>query len=1008
MMKLYQLSKKVFILVLLFASFIATAQNSAVTGRVTSGDDGTALPGVSILEKGTTNGTVTDADGNFRLSVGSNATLTFSFVGYLTQEVLVGGQTTLTVTLQPDITTLSEIVVVGYGEVQKKDATGAVVNISSKDFNKGVLMSPQDLLVGKFAGVAITTSSGAPGASATIRVRGGSSLSASNNPLIVIDGFPVDNIPATGAGSLAGVPNVLASLNPNDIETFTVLKDASATAIYGSRASNGVIIVTTKKGKEGKPKFSYNGTVSVSSVAKTAEVFTGDEYRAMITELEKSGISGLNPTALTQLGTASTDWQEEIYRDAISQDHNISAEGSFKKLPYRISYGYTDQQGIVRTTELKRNSLNINLSPTLFNDNLKLNISAKGSIMDNNFGGENAVGNAISMDPTQPVYDDNTAYGGFFTKLRVDGSGLVNQSSTGNPVAILEQTDNTSKANRFTGNFQAEYKLPFFPAIKAVVNAGMDRTSSEGHNYAPLDAGFTANTTGVPQGRRNDYSAKNESQLLDIYFNYAKTFDDHKIDFTAGYGWQYFYRENYSYNRNFDESVITQPARTTKSENYLVSFFGRLNYTFKGKYLLTGTLREDGSSRFSEDNRWGLFPSVALGWKLSEEDFLASVDVISDLKLRAGYGVTGQQEISNNVYPYLPIYTQSTPTGQYQLGVNPDGTPRFYTTLRPEAYDANIKWESTTTINAGIDFGLFENKITGSLEVYQRKTSDLINTIPIPGGTNFSNFLTTNVGDLENKGIEVQLNATPIDRENFTWNIGFNLARNVNKITKLTLVDDPAYTGVNAGFISGGVGNYVQNQQIGYPVNSFYVHQQVYDDAGNPVEGLYVDRSGKGGSVVGSDLNRYHYQYPAAKVLMGINTRVNYKKFDFSFSGRLSLGNYVYNNNLSSRAYYVNLYKLDFFSNVPTAINDTKFNSAQYTSDYYVSDASFFKMDNISAGYSFDRVFTDKVRARVSFTVQNAFVITEYDGIDPEVDGGIDNNIYPRSRTFLMGVNFTF
>jgi TonB-dependent starch-binding outer membrane protein SusC len=993
-------------LLLLVCSVQAQAQTK-VTGRVIAADDGTGLPGVSILEKGTTNGAVSDSEGNYSLSVSSNATLVYSFVGYASQEILVNGRTSIDVTLETDVTALNEVVVIGYGEVQKKDATGAVMNISNKDFNKGVITSPQDLLVGKFAGVAITSSSGAPGASSTIRIRGGSSLNASNDPLIVIDGFPVDNVPSTGAGSIAGVPNALAALNPNDIETFTVLKDASATAIYGSRASNGVIIVTTKKGKAGKPKLSYNGTVSVSTPIKYADVFTGDEYRALIQEFSETGISGINDAAVAMLGTASTDWQKEVYRDAFSHDHNVSLEGAYKSMPYRVSYGYTDQQGILRTTGFQRNSLNVNLNPSLLNDDLKLNISAKGSITDNNFGDAAAVGNALSMDPTQPIRVESDKFGGYYTRLRVDGSGLVNQSSTGNPVALLEQTDNTSTANRFVGSLQADYTLPFFRKVKATVNMGMDRIESEGHNIAGLDAGFTANTTGFPQGRRNTYDAQNESELLDIYANYLETLEKHRIDLTVGYGWQHFKRSGYTLNKNYEET-ITFTDLAFKNENYLVSFFGRLNYTFNDKWLLTATLRQDGSSRFSEDNRWGTFPSAAVGWKLKQEDFMAGVEFISDLKLRAGYGITGQQDISNNQYPYLPIYTQSTETAQYQLGVDGNGNPIFYPTLRPEAYDPDIKWEETETINAGIDFGLFENRLTGSIEVYQRKTSDLISTVPVPPGTNFSNFLTTNVGNLENKGFELQLNALAVEREDFTWNVGFNLTRNTNKITKLLIVEDPGYAGINAGFIAGGVGNYVQNQQVGYPINSFYVHRQVYDDAGAPIEGLYVDLSGKGGSVVGSDLNRHRDKKPAATVLMGINTRVDYKKFDFSFSGRISLDNYVYNNNYSSRAYYANIYKLDFFSNVPTAILDSKFNSAQYTSDYYLSNASFFKMDNISAGYTFDEFFTDKLRARFSLTVQNAFIVTDYEGTDPEVDGGIDNNIYPRSRSFLVGVNLTF
>lgn len=985
-MKLYQVRKEVFVLVFLFASFVATAQSGKVTGRVTSGDDQIALPGVSILEKGTTNGTVTDADGNYSVNVRADATLVFSFVGYASQEVALAGRSSIDVILETDITALSEVVVVGYGQLEKKDVTGAVAVLDAKDFNKGVLTSPQDLLLGKMAGVVITSNSGAPGSSSTIRIRGGASLSASNDPLIVIDGFPIDN------SRLDGVSNPLANLNPNDINTYTVLKDASATAIYGSRASNGVIIITTKKGKSGKTKFTYNGSLSVSSPIKYMEVLSGDEYRALVTELAETGVSGLNQDAVDQLGTSSTDWQKEIYRTAVSQDHNVSATGAFKNLPYRVSYGYTDQQGILKTTAVQRNSLNLSLTPSLLDGHLKLDLNAKGSYVVNNFGEAGAVGNAITFDPTKPVMDGNTEYGGYYSWL---SSGAVN--GTDNPVAQLMQTDNASTSNRIIANAQVEYKLHFLPELKLNLNIGIDRAASDGHNNAGVDAQFTKNNNGDLQGRMNTYSGMNRSELLDMYFNYAKEFGDHRFDLTGGYGWQYFYREGESRNSNVDESVVTVPP-PFKNENYLVSFFGRLNYTLKGKYLLTATLRQDGSSRF--ENHWGLFPAVALAWRVKEEGFLAGVDVLSDLKLRGGYGVTGQQDIALNQYPYLATYRTSTSTAQYQLGNT------FYTTLRPDAYDANIKWETTTTYNLGVDFGFFNDKITGSVELYQRNTSDLLNYIQVASGTNFSNFLTTNVGNLENKGVEITLAATPIATENLTWNIGFNLARNVNKITKLLLVDDPSYPGVPSGNV--GVGANVQNSQVGFPVNSFYVFQQIYNADGTPIEGLYVDRTGEGGNVIANEKNKSHFNKPAASVLMGINSRVEYKNFDFSFSGRISLGNYVYNNNLASRAFYNRVYGLQFFSNLPSAIDESKFVSQQTYSDYYVQDASFFKMDNLNLGYNFDRVFTDKVKVRLSLTAQNAFIITKYKGIDPEVDGGIDNNIYPRPRVFLLGVNLSF
>src|SRR5579859_4229964 len=808
MIKFYLSYSKYLTVLLVCGALSGFAQQRTVSGKVTSSDDGSPLPGVNILEKGTTNGTATDANGEFKIAVADNATLSFSFVGYATQDVAVGSQTSLSVTLTTDAKALSEVLVIGYGEVQKKDATGAVAAISGKDFNKGVLTSPQDLILGKMAGVSVVSNSGAPGDNATIRIRGGSSLSASNDPLIVIDGFPVDN---TFPG---GVANPLTSLNPNDIETFTVLKDASATAIYGSRASNGVIIITTKKGAAGKPKFSYNGNVSVASPIKYVDVCNGDQYRALVNQMALTNVSGVDAAAVAKLGTASTDWQREIFRNAISNDHNLNVSGSLKNLPYRLSYGYTDQQGILKTTGIQRNSVNLNLTPTLLNGDLKLTVGGKYSHTNTNFGEPGAVGSAVAFDPTQPVYSpSDTQYGGYFSWLKY---GAYN--GTANPVAQLNQTDNRSTADRIITNFQAEYKVKYVPGLKLNVNMGLDRATSNGFNRVPLTGAFAQNQ-GVLVGRNNTYSGRNQSELLDMYFNYSKQIDAHKFDFTGGYGWQHFYRDALSTT----SSTASTKTVLNKSENYLVSFFGRLNYAYNGKYILTATLRDDGTSRVAPANRWGLFPSVALAWRMKDESFLASAGVLSDLKLRAGYGVTGQQEIPNTYYPYLATYQASDSLSRYQLG----GT--FYTTQRPNAYTANLKWESTATTNVGVDFGFFNDKLTGTIEAFQKNTTDLLNYVQIPNGVNFSNFANVNVGSMVNKGIEITLRAVPISTKDFTWNAGLNFTSISSKITKLNLSNDPTYPGVNLGGI--GVNAYIQNNQVGFPAYSFYAFQQVYNSS---------------------------------------------------------------------------------------------------------------------------------------------------------------------------------
>ncbi len=976
-----------------------SAQEKSITGRVTDSATNEGLIGVTVLIEGTYTGTVTDTEGKFAVKVASGANLVFSFIGYQPQTVAVGQQANLNVALKTELKGLDEVVVIGYGTVKKSDATGAVSTVSSKDFNKGAITSPQDLILGKSAGTVITSNNGAPGSGSTIRIRGGSSMSASNDPLIIIDGFPVSN------SGISGLANPLSTINPNDIETFTVLKDASATAIYGSRASNGVILITTKKGSVGGAmKVDYNGLVSVNTVPAYMDVLSGDEFRTLSLDLATRSQVGLSMGALTRLGSSNTDWQKEIFRNAITHDHNLSLTGGMKKTPYRVSLGYTDQDGILKTTNMERSTLAVGLDPKFFDDHLKVSINLKGSYTNQNFGDAGAVGSAVAFDPTQAVMNGNTKFGGYYTWVNLsdllpNGSmnpnGGPNPIGVSNPVALLNQTDNKSAVQRSIGNAQFDYKFHFLPELRANMNLGYDYFTTTGHNNAPNNAAFTFRN-GI--GRLNDYTQAGKSQLFDFYLNYVKDLKsiNSKIDATAGYSWQHFYKDGSSFVRNGDGTQVSDKSKFI-NENYLVSFFGRVNYTYMDRYLLTLTVRDDGSSRFSKANRWGLFPAAAFAWKIKDESFLKDVSAVSDLKLRLGYGITGQQDIGND-YPYLPVYRGSTSTAQYQFGNT------FYNTLRPNPYDANIKWEETTTYNVGLDYGFANNRITGSIDVYDRTTKDLLNFIPIAAGSNFSNFLTTNVGNLENKGAEFSINGKILVSKDWKWNVGFNTAYNENKITKLTKTDDPNYPGVDVGGIGGGVGNTIQNQRVGYPANSFFVFQQVYGSNGMPIEGLYVDRTGTGGTVTSNNLNKYHYKKPAPDVTLGINSSVSYKNMDFSFSGRANIGNYAYNN-VASGALYSTVYNQSgFYNNLPKQVNNAKFTNTQYFSDFYIENASFFKMDNMSVGYN----FVKSIKARLSFTVQNAFTITKYKGLDPEVDGGIDNNFYPRPRVFVLGVNLTF
>jgi len=966
---------------------VVFGQQVNVSGTVTDATDGSALPAVNVVVKGTLTGTVTNLNGGYTISAKPTDILVFSFIGYLSQEISVGNMNVINVAMRQDVQKLGEVVVIGYGTVKKSDATGSVSAISSKDFNKGAITTPQDLLVGKSAGVVITTAGGAPGSGATIRVRGGSSLNASNDPLIIIDGVPIDN------NNVSGSSNFLSFVNPNDIETFTVLKDASATAIYGSRASNGVILITTKKAKAGSPfKVTYDGNTSIASAIKFVDVYSGDELRKIA--VDNIAVWG-GVDNLSALGSENTDWQSQIFRTAVSQDHNLGISGSYKTLPYRASVGYTDQNGIMKNTDMKRITGSVSLDPSFLNDALKVSINAKGMHTNNNFGDTGALGSAINMDPTQVIKDGNTASAGYF-QWENYGASL----GTANPVEQLLAVDNTSVVNRLIGNVQIDYKIPFINGLRANLNMGTDYAKSTGHNNRPTTSPSTL--TSPYWGKINDYNAENRNELFESYLNYAKEVGalKSKFDATVGYSWQHFKRTSNSTTNGYSDADHTaqQPSvSVTATENFLISFFGRLNYTLMDKYLFTFTLRDDGSSRFSKDNRWGLFPSAAFAWKISDEAFMKNVSVISDLKLRLGWGVTGQQDIGSD-YPSQAQYISSE-VGSYYLI---DG--EYIPTLRPSTYDPHIKWEETTTQNIGIDFGLYNGRVNGSLDVYKRNTKNMLNTVTIPTGSNFSNTLTTNVGSLENKGAEISLNVIPISKKDMELNIGVNMTYNHNEITKLLFTDNPDYIGVLYGDAFTGT---KQVTRVGHPAYSFFVNKQVYDNAGKPIEGLYVDLSGDGGTVNGDNADKYIYHNPAPDYVFGLSASFSYKNFDLSASARANVGNYVYNQ-VAAGCSIDQMSQIGYWKNFSKALSKTNFVKRQFTSDYFVENASFLKLDNLSAGYQFNNVAKSKLNAHVSFTVQNLFCITKYSGIDPEVSGGIDNNFYPRPRTFIVGLSLSY
>ena len=961
----------------------AFAQQITVKGHVKDAT-GEAIIGATIKIAGTQQGTVSDFDGNFTLKADPGATLNISYIGY--QPANVRAAANLVVTLQDDAQVLQDVVVIGYGTVKKSDATGSVMSVEADQLNKGLATSPADLLQGKTPGVQITTNSGAPGAGSKIRIRGGSSLSASNDPLIVIDGLPISSTDISGG-------DVLNTINPNDIESFSILKDASATAIYGSRASNGVILITTKKGKAGsKPRVNVDMTASLKTVAKKVDVLSADAFREFF-----MANYGDNADAVAALGNANTKWQDEIYQTAFSEEINASVTGGYVakeadfKMPYRVSAGFLNNDGNLKTTSMNRGTMSVNLTPTLLNDRLTINLNGKGVFTHNSFADEGAIGAAVQYSPLKPAYNEDGTYHYWMS------NGAPNTMSTLNPIALLEQQNKDSYVRRFVGNAQFDYKFKFLDGLRANLNLGLDFSTTSGWNISDYQSETSFhNKVENGTGLWEKYTQLRRDQTLEFYLAYAKELKEinSRFDILGGYSWQRFYNSttNDKVSNDGNETRLYGDPTLYKTESYLVSFYGRLNYTFMDRYMLTATLRNDGTSRF-QNNKWGLFPSVALAWRISEENFLKDVDWLSNLKLRLGYGITGQQNINSGDYPSIATYHINQNGSYYMFGNN------VIIPITPKGYDANIKWEETTTYNVGLDFGFLKNRINGSIDVYKRVTNDLLNKVPVASGTNLTNYLLMNVGDMKNTGLEVAVNFVPIEQKDLRWELGVNVAYNKNEITRLTASDDPSYPGVETGGISGGVGNNIQIQKVGNPLNSFYVYQQVYDEAGKPLEGVYVDRNHDGQI---TDDDRYVYYKPDADVNIGFNTELSYKKWTLSASFRSALGCYVYNNVASNTEMKADMWTNNFICNRVSTAPYSNFSQAQYKSDYYVQNASFLKLDKVTLAYN----LTDW--CRLNFTAQNIFTITNYEGVDPEVAGGIDNNMYPRSRNFILGASFNF
>lgn len=982
------LAKRSLLLVALFVigCLQLMAQTRTIKGEVTDAQNGEALIGATVMVEGEKGGTVTDFDGNFSLQVSSSAKkIKVSYIGYIDKVLSISDN--MKVNLESDSKALADVVVIGYGTARKSDLTGSVATVKSKDFNKGLVSSPEQLINGKVSGVQIMSNSGSASAGSTIRVRGGASLNASNDPLIVLDGVPLEQGGISGNSS-----NFLSMINPSDIESMTVLKDASSTAIYGSRASNGVIIITTKKGQQGAVKVNFNTTNSLQTRAQMVDMLSRDEFVNVINQFGTDNQKSL-------LGTANTDWNDEVYRTAFGTDNNLSVSGSIDKwLPFRVSVGYYNQSGLVRKDNVERWTGNVVLTPSFFQDHLKLTINAKGTLNNNSFNNGGAVWAAATFNPTIPVYSGNDKYGGYNEALDADGYPV--NAGVRNPRGLVDLYDSKSKVSRFIGSMDVDYKVHFLPDLKLHATVGADYAKGDGTVYVPAYAAQSYNKDESLGGSDYKYGPqKNENRLLTLYANYAKYFEDIKsnVDLTAGYDYQYWKSTTPLY---YTKSAAGTNLSTVKASDYrhvMLSYYGRINYSFDGKYLLTATVRRDASSRFSKDTRWGTFPSVALGWTLTEEPWLKNQKVLSNLKLRASYGVTGQQEGIGN-YNYLPVYTYSV------AGTEAFINGQYINTYRPEAYVSDLKWETTTSWNFGLDFGFLDGRIGGAIDFYTRKTKDLLASVPTAAGTNFSKTILTNVGNVDSKGIEVSLNATPIQTKDWEWNLSYNFTWQNMKVKNLSLIKGGSQTNVKVGPSIDAYQFQVLSE--GYEPYMFYVYHQLYDSkTGKPIEGAYADLNNDG-EINESDLYRYHS--PAPKYIMGLSTSLRYKQLTLGMSFRADIDNYVYNGmGMSTGAFETVSYNNSQLNNLNTSFLKTGFKTRQYLSDYYVENASFLKLDNLSLSYNVGKI-NKWASLTVSAMVQNVFTITGYSGTDPEVPNGMDNSFYPRPRTYSVSLGLQF
>ena len=988
MKAIQNLAKRSLLLVALFVigCLQLMAQTRTIKGEVTDAQNGEALIGATVMVEGEKGGTVTDFDGNFSLQVSSSAKkIKVSYIGYIDKVLSVSDN--MKVKLESDSKALADVVVIGYGTARKSDLTGSVATVKSKDFNKGLVSSPEQLINGKVSGVQIMSNSGSASAGSTIRVRGGASLNASNDPLIVLDGVPLEQGGISGNSS-----NFLSMINPSDIESMTVLKDASSTAIYGSRASNGVIIITTKKGQQGAVKVNFNTTNSLQTRAQMVDMLSRDEFVNVINQFGDANQKSL-------LGTANTDWNDEVYRTAFGTDNNLSVSGSIDKwLPFRVSVGYYNQSGLVRKDNVERWTGNVVLTPSFFQDHLKLTINAKGTLNNNSFNNGGAVWAAATFNPTIPVYSGNDKYGGYNEAL--DADGVPVNAGVRNPRGLVDLYDSKSKVSRFIGSMDVDYKVHFLPDLKLHATVGADYAKGDGTIYVPGYAAQSFNKDESLSGSDYKYGPqKNENRLLTLYANYAKYFEDIKsnVDLTAGYDYQYWKSTTPLY---YTKSAAGTNLSTVKASDYrhvMLSYYGRINYSFDGKYLLTATVRRDASSRFSKDTRWGTFPSVALGWTLTEEPWLKNQKVLSNLKLRASYGVTGQQEGIGN-YNYLPVYTYSV------TGAEAFINGQYINTYRPEAYVSDLKWETTTSWNFGLDFGFLDGRIGGAIDFYTRKTKDLLASVPTAAGTNFSKTILTNVGNVDSKGIEVSLNATPIQTKDWEWNLSYNFTWQNMKVKNLSLIKGGSQTNVKVGPSIDAYQFQVLSE--GYEPYMFYVYHQLYDSkTGKPIEGAYADLNNDG-EINESDLYRYHS--PAPKYIMGLSTSLRYKQLTLGMSFRANIDNYVYNGmGMSTGAFETVSYNNSQLNNLNTSFLKTGFKTRQYLSDYYVENASFLKLDNLSLSYNVGKI-NKWASLTVSAMVQNVFTITGYSGTDPEVPNGMDNSFYPRPRTYSVSLGLQF